>query len=795
MPALPALVRPCIDEAVSRASAMLNRAVEHAVEMLEQEQRAIPPGPERQRYSTAVREMHMQRLGWRVRFPQLLRETLENPPRPRQAAGMVLRPSSLTLVDDADVEESIESARLTLELAGRVERPLAELDTLMSSALGLDGVQPDSNPLRPEVLTHALRAVLAESPGEAASTGLWMRHMATPLAEDLSDLYRACATLLTNARVQKASYRVVTAPGALGRASQPAALAPQGPARAPGGPAAGPGPAPGRRAGLSGFADLVVNALRGPQLAEFLYRGGGSSAQAPLDTSYYAHIDREIAALEAQWDEAPQPEPAERYAHLPAVDRPVRDVGTATPLSRTVWGELGAPRQRSLVRTRLKKQAQSVGQVMGLELVRQLVDEVARDPRLLAPVREAIVALEPSLARLALKSPRFFGEATHPARHLVERVAERSFRYNDEFNGAFQAFFAEVSACFKGLDAQGAQDDPQPFAQALEQLEAGWSERDAEDDRQRERLVENVRLAERRQEEAGQIAWTLGQRSDLAGVPAVVQEFLFGPWALVMAQARLQDANREIDPGGYGAVVSDLLWSVKPECALKDLPRAFELIPRVVVRLRAGLDMIGQPVSDNDPFFAALERLHRPVLKLRAKHRKQTLDLPKDVPGDALPAAADAAPAAAEELLWLAPDELQEFGFEDTLPSDFAELAAAPAGPAIVTPGHADAIIAGLREGCWVDLYSRNDWHRARLHWASANAALFMFMSHGSRPHSMTRRTLQRLLVNRLLRVVEGHEVVQHAIETLAQREPDPGAAAANYVQSSRAAPLAAVGA
>jgi hypothetical protein len=53
---------------------------------------------------------------------------------------------------------------------------------------------------------------------------------------------------------------------------------------------------------------------------------------------------------------------------------------------------------------------------MGLEVVRKLVDQVAQDPRLLAPVREAMVALEPALARLALVAPRFFAQEGHAGR-------------------------------------------------------------------------------------------------------------------------------------------------------------------------------------------------------------------------------------------------------------------------------------------------------------------------------------------------------------------------------------------
>ena len=69
-----------------------------------------------------------------------------------------------------------------------------------------------------------------------------------------------------------------------------------------------------------------------------------------------------------------------------------------------------------------------LGQVLGLEVVRKLVNQVAQDPRLLVPVRESIVALEPSLLRLAMVDPRFFSEETHPGRRLMERVAQRSFK-------------------------------------------------------------------------------------------------------------------------------------------------------------------------------------------------------------------------------------------------------------------------------------------------------------------------------------------------------------------------------
>lgn len=44
-----------------------------------------------------------------------------------------------------------------------------------------------------------------------------------------------------------------------------------------------------------------------------------------------------------------------------------------------------------------------------------------------------------------------------------------------------------------------------------------------------------------------------------------------------------------------------------------------------------------------------------------------------------------------------------------------------------------------------------------------------MFESHGGQPHSMTKRSLQRMVVNRFVHAVDSREVVQHAIEALVQ--------------------------
>lgn len=156
---------------------------------------------------------------------------------------------------------------------------------------------------------------------------------------------------------------------------------------------------------------------------------------------------------------------------------------------------------------------------------------------------------------------------------------------------------------------------------------------------------------------------------------------------------------------------------------------------------------------------------------------------------DLLPASPEQRVPKAAAQPWLAPTEQADAGFEDATLSGPAELSTA----AQADPGHADesppsqagelekgagqthethellieAVLDGLTTGCWVDLHSHKRWLRAQLVWASTRGTLFMFVSRGGRPHSMTRRSCARLIERQWLRPVGAHGVVAHALASL----------------------------
>lgn len=835
------LLQRCFQEAGRLAGPMALTCLDEAVESLRAAEGATTRIAERDALTLAWTGLLRLRGRWSADYVAALAQAFEGSDReaepsrrgdfaPAAATGF----GDLSLVDDAQVAQGIEFARLSQQLRLQVDPVMADLDALVSAAQGFDRVQPENNPLRPEVFAKALLALIEDSAVDATTGARWLRTLAVPMGRELRGLYEKIIAVLREGQLQPVSYRVsavpvgVTARGRMpasadagAAASRRAEAGAQGAGgwNGPGGVAGGPGTQTGGGwgaaavpGGATGWApvDLSQAGVASALFHDFIAGRGVPDAPVPLAPSYYAQGG------------------AMALAGLP----PLESAGAADEaLDERTWGEFAQPSARARVHAELRQRATHVQQVLGIEAVRRLVGEVAQDPRLLDPVREAIVALEPSLLRLAMVDPRFFSDDTHPGRRLMARVAQRSFRYRDAESPGFEAFFDGVRSTFNDLNRHQDIESGQPFNSALARLEASWAHTDEAETAQREAVLQGLRFAEERQALANQIAYDMSSRPDLDKVPAKVLDFLFGPWALAMAHARLVDTSNQIDPRGFGLVVSDLVWSVKRDFILRDPAKLMDMIPGMLRTLTAGLTLIGLPESERQDFFEVLLRLHEPVLRLRrlrARRDEGSSSGAVAVDSAQAPLAEDLQPATPEQRVpklreqpWMTPQERDRAGLEEVaapagaapVPGRSDDSAHAPLGDrATDFGGLQDAAVSGampleaapaaereaieqvlrsLVPGVWVDLFARRRWRRAQLTWASANGALFMFISHGGRTYTMTRRSLQRLLLQSLLRPVDTSDVVAQALEKLregAQAAAQSAGAPAPAARSARPA-------
>ena len=118
----------------------------------------------------------------------------------------------LELMDDMQLQERVEVARIQEMALQSSEVELSELNRLICGAQGLENVQADRNPMRPETYSRTLRATLLATNESLAVRLAWMQHMGEILGRSLAVTYAQLSKMLRDLGVQPAGYQVSMAP-------------------------------------------------------------------------------------------------------------------------------------------------------------------------------------------------------------------------------------------------------------------------------------------------------------------------------------------------------------------------------------------------------------------------------------------------------------------------------------------------------------------------------------------------------------------------------------------------------
>ena len=703
------------------------------------------------------------------RYPDALRKALDEDTaqgndKPTRSLFTV-NFDDLELMDEAQINDSVERARARQVLVTAVEGPLADLDALVCAAQGLPRVQPEHNPLRPDVFLQALQSVVSQMQVTPQVRHDWMGLMAQALGAELRSLYLAQIDQLKQSGVKPVGYAMRQATGEVVYVA---------PAEA--------GVSPGFAADndlyvasstSAGDPLLTLDRLRRLLLGEFNDAAAPAETRAPANDSEESFADRFAREFE---------DPAQR---LPHIDPPATDFAMTVPAAFEALQEmnqvgqmmerLGTPRTPAAPgadghpATAQRAQVQGLGQALSMEVVALMVDNIARDTRLLWPVQQFIRALEPALMQLALSDPRFFSHKEHAARRLLQDIADRSQAFNSPEAPGFQSFMRSLMH-IAGPLATATIESADDFEQVLQQLHAKWAEKDQALKQERQRAIEALQHAEQRHLLAAQISRELWLLPSMGKVPDAISRFLLGPWAQVMAEARLSAKPGTTDPGRYQELVEALIWSVQPELTRANTGQLARLLPKLLPKLREGLASIDYPADRTEAVFELLMQLHQQAFTPGPRAAAPAPAAPVTAAPMATPAAEPAQPAPLDDDdPWVAPSEARESGYIDISQSPESEGAdsAPEATPSNAAPLQLPA--STITVGTWVNLQVAGQWERTQLSWIGSHGNLFLFTSASGRTQSMTLRLLDRLLQQGALQVLAEQTVVDNALNAVAQ--------------------------
>jgi hypothetical protein len=672
----------------------------------------------------------------------------------------VLRLDQLELMDESQVQERIELARALQRINLKTESSLTELNTYVSSVLGLTHVSHERNPLRPECYVGAFQQLLSERLIPAVTRFDWLQHASGALGEELNTAYLQWSVRLARQGVRAAGFSVVRTPVAAPQAgSSPDA------------------PTEGRQGRVAWDPQYRQTVLTLDRLRRLMAGELDASPPPSADDPKAAFARQFSQTFESGVQVSDSASPESNFQPtVPAAFEALQEMQQIDVVMQRIKAQPVAYRAPALAGTAglptrelLRSQTRSMSYSLSLEVVALMVDNLVRDARLLLPVRQIIARLEPALLQLVLIDPRFFMDRQHPARRLLQEISERGLAFRSLEARDFQVFLLSLQRFVSPLESMQV-NDAEPFEVALGNLLKVWNVTAVKETvaQQIDSAVAALEYAEERNLLAMSLATLLRGNASMQQVPRDVVEFLCGPWSQVMASAQLKDTTGQEDPGQYKALVNSLLWSAQPELTRKDIGQLTKLVPKILSGLREGLHLIDYPGVKTSAFFDVLMNLHQQAF------RPATAQPKRAEPKGLLPS------LLGNQDHWVAPAEAQVSGFMSD--DDLAPVAASSA-PRATTPleepptdGMTEESLAGettpswtrkLAVGTWIELQIKGVWQRTQLSWVSPQGTMYLFTDLQAKAHSMTQRMFDRMLAESTLRVVSEQSLVDGALDAV----------------------------
>ena len=723
------LFRAALAQSARNGEALLSHAFLMARRSLAQEFNLAAGQLERAQLGLCIKQLDEKAAALCALFPALLRQKFEGQQAVSSRFGELalgeLGHKQLENMDEDQVQERVELAR-ALQLVQSIAQPgLNELNGCMGTLMGLTRVKPERNPLRPQNYLTVLQEALLQAAVPIQVRITWTQHLASGLGEALQSSYRALAQKIT-------SYGVLPLP----------AVEPERPLMA------------ARSQTTAGRENAIDEASHQPSvltlslLRELLADQAEPQQEVPPDEA----VTQFAGTLE--WNVAGATESTTDFAStVPAAFEALQNMNQAdeevTPLLQRQDTLMDKAGQAQSTRQMLRKKCQGSAQILGFEVMVQLVDNLVNDTRLLKPIRDVIENLEPALLRLVLVDARFFNNKQHPARRLLHEITQRGLVFGSADTPECARFIRSLHRYVNPLSRIHV-DSAEPFDLALFNLNNMWSEQLVQSQQTVQQAMRVLSRAEERNLLAEKISASLDQIPEMRQVPAPVVEFLCGPWAQVMATAELGNNEGAEDPGGYKNLVNLLLWSAQPELARQDPGKLSKMLSRLLSKLREGLSLIDYPAVKTSLFFDVLMKLHQQAYR--------------PVPG--APTAApkvDKTNLSGNHRHWLAPEEAKVSGFMEMPDDSPSNQSVQPPVPAVSAPSL--PLLENLAVGAWVEIAINGSWQRSQLNWISPQRTMYLFTGAQGQTQSMTRPSLENLLHTRALRLVAEHSMVDSALD------------------------------
>jgi hypothetical protein len=249
-----------------------------------------------------------------------------------------------------------------------------------------------------------------------------------------------------------------------------------------------------------------------------------------------------------------------------------------------------------------------------IDLVGMLFEYMLSDEHLPDSVKALLSYLHTPFLKIAFIDKDFFEQPEHPARVLLNSLAEAGVRWvGNDGSDQFEIFNKIKITVFRLLE--DFKNDVRLFAELLIEFNAYSHNVARRQELMERRALEKAQGEEKLREAKLQVNNAVRSRTDGRDMPSAILLLLLQPWSDYLSFVLLRYGENSDSWQRAVAVIEDLLWSLEPKTLQIDKVKQMERQDHLLAALEHGFETIGYEQAKGRKLIEAVIALQRLALQ------------------------------------------------------------------------------------------------------------------------------------------------------------------------------------
>ncbi|GAB2196387.1 DUF1631 family protein [Sessilibacter sp. MAH4] len=248
-----------------------------------------------------------------------------------------------------------------------------------------------------------------------------------------------------------------------------------------------------------------------------------------------------------------------------------------------------------------------------IELVGMLFDYMLSDDCLPDNIKALLSYLHTPYLKVAFMDPEFFEQAEHPARLLLNNLAEAGVRWVSNDGSNQYEIYDKIKAIVSSI-LEEFKDDVKLFAELLVEFSSYTKKILRKQELMEKRAMEKVHGEEKLREVKIRVNAEVRKRTDGKEMPSAVLLLLLQPWSDYLSFILLRFGTESEQWRRAVSAVDDVIWAVAPKQSANERARQMEMQAELLDYLEAGLETIGYDQVKGRKLIDAVTALQKAAL-------------------------------------------------------------------------------------------------------------------------------------------------------------------------------------